>query len=125
MGAMNVAMTFVSLALIGEIIMYPHFGHQNHYDPHHTIIIIIIIVSISEKAGRKVQMVSELTLMLCMAIIILITIPILLLLIIIIIGIIIFLIRESWTQSLDGFRTEPDAVHDNPSTCQPPYFCES
>ena len=35
MGAMNVAMTFVSLALIGEITMMNHrLGHKNHSNHH-------------------------------------------------------------------------------------------
>ena len=73
---MNVAMTFVSLALIGEniweTIVNAFFIIVNI--PFIIVNIFSIIVNIfffSEKAGRKVLMLSGLSLMICMTILLL------------------------------------------------------
>ena len=58
---MNVAMTFVSLALIGE----------NIWETIVNIFSIIVNIFFSEKAGRKVLMLSGLSLMICMTILLL------------------------------------------------------
>ena len=110
---MNVAMTFVSLALIGELmvmmiypppfILIPIIPLSYHHDP----------ILIRESGD------GELMVMIYPPPIILIPItspsyhhdPI--------------LIRESGAKGADGLRTQSHVVHDNSSPRQPPYFCES
>ena len=72
---MNVAMTFVSLALIGEniweTIVNAFFYHRQHPFIIVSIFSIIVHIFFSEKAGRKVLMLSGLSLMICMTILLL------------------------------------------------------
>ena len=66
---MNVAMTFVSLALIGENIwetIVNSFLPSSTFSPSHRQHLFF-----SEKAGRKVLMLSGLSLMICMTILLL------------------------------------------------------
>ena len=72
---MNVAMTFVSLALIGEniweTIVNAFFIIVNILLIIVNIFSIIVNIFFSEKAGRKVLMLSGLSLMICMTILLL------------------------------------------------------